>query len=264
MSNTIEVKQSDNQNISSLEVISESRVPHNNFLLWAAKPLLSLMTTIKEVEECRDIVLLRDKILDQIRYFEYRCNLQKYPSRTILAVRYALCTALDEVVLKTPWGRNSIWLQQSLLVTLHHEWVGGEKFYIILEEFLKSPEENYHALELFYNILSLGFEGKFYNDPMAWLRIRNNLFRILQKSKKREFTFSVGSGIFLKKSRLFFLPIWMILLLSGSLLLCITLLLEQRADRNKVVIYSLLDKIKKSEQIESHTYKMLNLNGKSQ
>ena len=41
--------------------------------------------------------------------------------------------ALDEAVLSTPWGAQSEWAQQTLLVALHREAWGGEKFFEMLD-----------------------------------------------------------------------------------------------------------------------------------
>lgn len=223
----------------------------DNYLLLAAKPLLSLMVTVKEVENCPDIVVFREKILEQIRYFEYRCSVKKYPNRAILAARYALCTALDEAILKTDWGKKSIWFQQNLLVALHNELIGGEKFYVILDSFLKEPDKNNHLLELFYNILSLGFEGKYYKDPVSCIKIRDHLFRILQKYKQKGLPFSIGGPSCLNQNSYFTLPLWVVFLLSSVIMLVLTLVLENYSDQYRASIYSLLNNRYEPEKYES-------------
>ena len=45
----------------------------------------------------------------------------------------ALCAGLDEAVLSTPWGAQSEWAQHPLLVALHREAWGGEKFFEMLD-----------------------------------------------------------------------------------------------------------------------------------
>ncbi len=51
----------------------------------------------------------------------------------MLLARYALCTALDEAVLSTPWGSGGDWGKQSLLITVHNEAWGGEKVFQLLD-----------------------------------------------------------------------------------------------------------------------------------
>ena len=55
------------------------------------------------------------------------------PNEIVLAARYALCAGLDEAVLSTPWGAQSEWAQHPLLVALHREAWGGEKFFEMLD-----------------------------------------------------------------------------------------------------------------------------------
>ena len=59
------------------------------------------------------------------------------PAEDVLAARYALCTVIDEAVLNTPWGAQSDWSGQSLLVTFHRESAGGEKFFQILDRVIR-------------------------------------------------------------------------------------------------------------------------------
>ncbi len=56
-----------------------------------------------------------------------------------MAARYALCTVIDEAVLNTPWGAQSDWAGQSLLVTFHRESGGGDKFFRVLERVIGEP-----------------------------------------------------------------------------------------------------------------------------
>jgi len=68
---------------------------------------------------------------------------------------------IDEVVLGTPWGSESLWSEQGLLISFHNEAWGGEKFYLLLDRLLRSPGENIALLELLYLCLALGFQGRY-------------------------------------------------------------------------------------------------------
>ena len=82
-------------------------------------------------------------------------------TRSSLAARYALCAALDEAVLSTPWGAQSEWAQHPLLVALHREAWGGEKFFEMLERISADPARHIDLMELQYLVLALGFAGKY-------------------------------------------------------------------------------------------------------
>ena len=72
------------------------------------------------------------------------------PNEIVLAARYALCAGLDEAVLSTPWGAQSEWAQHPLLVALHREAWGGEKFFEMLDRISQDPTRYIDLMELQY------------------------------------------------------------------------------------------------------------------
>ena len=69
--------------------------------------------------------------------------------------------ALDEAVLSTPWGNQSEWAQHPLLVALHREAWGGEKFFDMLDRISQDPARYIDLMELQYLGLAFGFAGKY-------------------------------------------------------------------------------------------------------
>ena len=72
-----------------------------------------------------------------------------------------LCAGLDEAVLSTPWGHQSEWAQHPLLVQMHREAWGGEKFFDMLESISQDPTRYIDLMELQYLELAFGFAGKY-------------------------------------------------------------------------------------------------------
>ena len=132
-----------------------------NPLVQAASPLLILMGRLRTSLSNPDIAGLRRQALDQVRDFEERARAAGIPNEVVLAARYVLCAALDEAVLSTPWGGQSEWAGQTLLVTLHRETWGGEKFFDMLERTSGDPGRHINLMELQYLCLALGFAGKY-------------------------------------------------------------------------------------------------------
>ena len=132
-----------------------------NPLVQAASPLLILMGRLRTSLSNPDIAGLRRQALDQVRDFEERARTAGIPNEIVLAARYVLCAALDEAVLSTPWGGQSEWAGQTLLVTLHRETWGGEKFFDMLERTSGDPGRHINLMELQYLCLALGFAGKY-------------------------------------------------------------------------------------------------------
>ena len=108
-----------------------------------------------------DISGLRRLALDEIRRFEDRARASGIQNEVILAARYALCAGVDEAVLSTPWGAQSEWAQQTLLVALHREAQGGEKFFEMLDRISGDPARHIDLMELQYLCVALGFAGKY-------------------------------------------------------------------------------------------------------
>ena len=132
-----------------------------NPLVQAASPLLLLMGRLRTSLSNPDVAGLKRQALDQIREYEERARNAGIPNEVALAARYVLCAALDEAVLSTPWGGQSEWAAQTLLVTLHRETWGGEKFFDMLERTWGDPARHINLMELQYLCLALGFAGKY-------------------------------------------------------------------------------------------------------
>jgi type VI secretion system protein ImpK len=132
-----------------------------NPLLQAASPLLILAGKLRGMLSNPDVGALRRQVLEEIRRFEDRSSASGVAAGVISAARYALCATLDEAVLSTPWGGQSEWAGQTLLVTLHRETWGGEKFFEMLDGILADPARHIDLIELQYVCLALGFAGKY-------------------------------------------------------------------------------------------------------
>src|SRR5687767_10244759 len=132
-----------------------------NPLVQAASPLLLLAGQLRGTLSSPDLQGLRRFTLDEIRRFEERARSSGVPNESVLAARYALCAALDEAVLSTPWGAQSEWAQQPLLVALHREAWGGEKFFEMLDRISQDPNRHIDLMELQYLCIAFGFTGKY-------------------------------------------------------------------------------------------------------
>lgn len=133
----------------------------HNPIVDASIASLILIQRLRNTVEHHDITGLHRQLVQQVTDFEAATRAAEQPPEIINAARYCLCTALDEAVLSTPWGVNSNWNAQSLLVTFHKETFGGEKVYQILENAAQDPQRNLNLLEFMYVIICLGFEGKY-------------------------------------------------------------------------------------------------------
>ena len=132
-----------------------------NPLVQAATPLLLMAGRQRGSVTRPDITELRREALEGVRLFEERARTSDVRDDVVVAARYALCASLDEAVLSTPWGSQSDWPQQTLLVTLHGEARGGEKFFEVLDGICRDPIRHLDLMELYYLCLAHGFAGKY-------------------------------------------------------------------------------------------------------
>ena len=116
----------------------------------AAASLLALASKLRTAVSHPDSSALFRHLADEIRRFESAAQAAGAAPDVVLASRYSLCTLLDEVVLNTPWGSQSVWINQTLLNLFHKEGWGGEKFFQIVERVMQQPASNLDLLELLY------------------------------------------------------------------------------------------------------------------
>lgn len=187
-----------------------------NPLTGAAIALLSLVAQLRNTATHPDIAGLRASIIEELKQFERKIKNQPISSEQAQAARYALCTLLDETVLNTPWGCNSIWSTQSLLIFFHKEAWGGEKFFLILKNCMQQPGTHLDLLELLYFCLCLGFEGRYRVEDHGLSKleeIRENAYQIIQR-QRGDFDRNLSlhwQGIKDKRNVLAkFVPLWVI------------------------------------------------------
>ncbi len=201
-----------------------------NPLAVAANPLLNLIPQIRVMPHHPDPAQLRNYLVEQVNLFERRARETNVSPETIIAARYALCTALDETAAKTPWGGGGQWSRHSLLVTFHNETWGGEKFFQVLARLVQDPKKHFDLIELMAVCIALGFEGRFGvvdNGRSQLDTLRRRLVEILDgargeysKALSLHWRGAEADG----KSKWGFLPLWItvgavLALLTGIFLL---------------------------------------------
>ena len=155
-------------------------------LATAAAPLLVLMSQLRGLPGHADVSGLHQQVIARVQKFESEAMAADVAPQHVASARYAICTALDETVLSTPWGSESVWSTHSLLTTFHQEAWGGEKFFQILDRLKTDVMANIDLLEVMYLCLSLGFEGKFKIQERGHVQIasvRDELYRLIRQAR---------------------------------------------------------------------------------
>ena len=154
-----------------------------NPILQAAAPLLAIASRLQSTVAQADIASLRSQAMQEVRVFDDRLRSAGVAPEDTLVARYILCTFFDSAVLNTPWGAQSDWSGQSLLVMFHKEKSGGEKFFQILERIAAKPGRYLDLIELQYVCLALGYEGRYRIEERGEQRLaelQHRLHRIIR------------------------------------------------------------------------------------
>lgn len=154
-----------------------------NPIVNAASMLIGVFYKTRQTVSHPNVGGLYQQLIQAIRTFEAALKEKNVTPETVLAARYVVCTALDEIVLSMPWGAESGWGQRTLLSTFHNETHGGEKFFLLLDKMKERPREHLDMIELMYIFLSLGYEGRYRlvsRGRDAVEKIRDDLFQTIR------------------------------------------------------------------------------------
>jgi len=144
--------------------------------------LLQLLGRLRMTLSAPNVEDLRERTVRQVRQFETAARDGGVPNEQLRPAHYALCAAIDDVVLNTPWGSQGGWAARSLVSTFHQEVRSGERFFRIMEDLQKTPATYLPVLELMYYCLSLGFLGQYRlppHRPGEVDRVRENLYSMI-------------------------------------------------------------------------------------
>jgi type VI secretion system protein ImpK len=199
----------------------------DNPLVSCATDLFTVAGQLRGSPGHADPTGLLERLIGQVRAFEQCARGKGLADQVVLPARYMLCALLDESVLDTPWGSQSIWASRGLLVSFHKETWGGDKFYSALEKLLTYPAGNLHLLELMYLCLAMGFEGKYRirDGGRAQLeQIREHLYQTIraQRQEPEPELSPHWRGVTAQRDPLLHqLPLWVFAGLAGLLLLAL-------------------------------------------
>ncbi|XKY38690.1 type IVB secretion system protein IcmH/DotU [Enterovibrio sp. 27052020O] len=132
-----------------------------NPLIDAATPLLGMALRVRKLSECHNVDAIYKQAVEEVKAIEVELTEKNYDHAVILAYRYVLCSFVDEAIMSTPWGADSVWAEHSLLTRFHNETWGGEKVFTILSRLEGEPERYKPLLEFIFLCLTLGFEGRY-------------------------------------------------------------------------------------------------------
>lgn len=82
----------------------------------------------------------------------------------VTAAKYAYCSAVDEIILRSSYGVREAWETRPLQLRVFGDQLAGEHFFNRLEDLRAKGFQHVEALEVFHMCLLLGFQGRYALD----------------------------------------------------------------------------------------------------
>ena len=157
-----------------------------NPLLQAAAPLLQLLARLRNTAHAPDPGDLRERAAGELRRFERAGRDAQIPLEQLKPAHFALCAALDDVALATPWGAEGAWAAASLVSAFHQQVRSGAEFFALLKNVSNQPGTMLPVLELMYLCISLGFQGQYRLSPRGPAEldaVREELYAVITRHR---------------------------------------------------------------------------------
>jgi len=136
-----------------------------NPLLEGARILLGALADRPEILDADSVVRRRRWLEHEIRLFTRMCGELDLRPEHVRNASYCLCSALDEAAMQVSWGKGEAtgaeWQVNGLAAAMGHDRQGGDRVFQLIDEALRSPREHLDLIELYQNILDLGFRGRY-------------------------------------------------------------------------------------------------------
>ncbi len=158
-------------------------------LVAAASRLIHLSSHIRTLAIGPALEPLRRLSVQELEGFTRRARELGLEPKSVQLAHYILCAFLDDAVMSTPWGASSPWSRQSLLVAYHNDTQGGDRMFHFAEQMERDPNREPRLVELLYQCLSLGFEGRAALDPRGQSLLHNRragLAALIQRQRSAQ------------------------------------------------------------------------------
>ncbi|HUF55225.1 MAG TPA: type IVB secretion system protein IcmH/DotU [Thermohalobaculum sp.] len=208
--------------------------PHPNPMIAAFAELLEFAPELESAHPPSDPDQLRTRLLQSLSEARDAAVAKGVPLVRADAGAWAVAALLDDLVLNTPWGRQSIWPSRPLVATLYRDVDAGDRFFKRLDELENAPNRDPDLLELMYVCLALGFQGRYRVPGRAGSRslaaVRASASRFLRDSDAEDAPLSPRwRGVDAKDEKpRFVVPLWVVGLVAVAVSAAIFVLLELR------------------------------------
>ncbi len=123
--------------------------------------LFSIVITLRSGRDLGESTEVRQRIVRLLEKMDKDARQAGYSSSLVESANFALIALLDEAIIMSQWRGRAAWLATPLQRELLKINVAGEEFFTRLEKLRQNVAENGPALEVFYDCMALGFEGRY-------------------------------------------------------------------------------------------------------
>ncbi|HEY0300669.1 MAG TPA: type IVB secretion system protein IcmH/DotU, partial [Rhizomicrobium sp.] len=133
-----------------------------NRMTAAAAALLSLLASVRSGRAAVELPRLHGMIIEAATAFKDRLR-PFYSEEIVKRATYALCATADDIVLNLPGHESDVaeWAQRSVVVRMFGENIGGDRFWVLLDQMTAQPSSYGDVLELYHACMACGFEGRY-------------------------------------------------------------------------------------------------------
>lgn len=138
------------------------RARPRNLMLEAGAPLLALIAAVRSGRLRIELPQLHAKATGAAMRFDDRLASAGYDDETRRRARYAVYATVDDVAQNLPGkaADGAEWARRSMVVRGFGENIGGDRFWMLLQEMLSRPADYAELIELYHACLAAGFEGR--------------------------------------------------------------------------------------------------------
>jgi type VI secretion system protein ImpK len=155
-------------------------------LIEAARPLLGALVRMTQEPDYPMPDNFRSVQAHEVTAFQSVCQEARIRYEEIVAASYMLCTALDDVLNNSAWGKKSESTARAwaggLATKFHGDNKGGLGVFRIIGYLLNEPEKHLDLLELVLLVMAMGFKGIYRTAPNGQRglgRIRERVYALV-------------------------------------------------------------------------------------
>lgn len=150
-----------------------------NIMLTEAGPVLALAAGVRAGRVRTPMPQFHREATQAIAAFD-RAIAPHYSEETRQRAKYAVCATIDDIAQNLPnvGTDGAEWARRSMVVQFFQENIGGDRFWQLVDDMLRTPNDNLDIIELYHACLASGFEGRFRIMPDGRRRLHEIMARL--------------------------------------------------------------------------------------